>query len=79
MDIKDYNTLSTYGRFHFRYLGYDFQSIATGAVYTKGLFYDKFRILAISVSNYDCKTKLNAPKGFVLTKSNQTNNSSVLI
>jgi hypothetical protein len=68
LSIDQFNSLSQYGKFHFKYLGYDFQSVSTGAIYSKGPFFDKFRSLALKASKYSQETKPKAPDNFTLAE-----------
>jgi hypothetical protein len=65
LDQNQFNELSQYAKFHFKYLGYDMQSLSTGMVYTKGIFWDKFRSIAVKYSDFSNKPK--APQGFALS------------
>jgi hypothetical protein len=46
----DNKALSPYAKFHLEFIGYRFQEIMTGKVYTKGEFWDEFRHTAINMA-----------------------------
>jgi hypothetical protein len=70
-DKHNDNDLSAYGLYYHRYMGFDFKSIATGEIYTKSQFFDKFRIIAVKLSIYEPNTKPTEPQGFSLVKRSQ--------
>ena len=40
--MEETNELSPYAKFHYKFLGYDFQNILTGQVYSKSIAYTLF-------------------------------------
>jgi len=57
---------SDYYKFHSAYLGYDFRRVSTGRLYTKGSFWDNFRVLAENL--HLNPERPECPKGFILLK-----------
>ena len=60
--------MSPYGKFHFKYLGFNFKSKKTGKIFRKGEFWDSFRNIALDTLNFNDPVKVNptTPNGFLL-------------
>lgn len=70
LEKEEQINLSVYGRFHFKFLGFNFQELSTGNIYRKGEFWDKFKNLAkITLLLPDAERgEPQAPDGFVRVK-----------
>lgn len=70
--IESIDEISKYGKFHFTYLGYEFKEISSGKIYSKGLFWDLFRDIALILIDqpfiYDDDYKPKTPVGFEIVK-----------
>ena len=62
--------MSPYGKFHFKYLGFNFKDKQTGKIYRKGEFWDSFRATAMSTLGFNDPDRANptAPAGFLLVE-----------
>jgi len=58
--------MSKYGQYHLKYLGFNFKSIATGKIYSKGDFWDCYRKLAESLPVNNLMETPICPSGFFL-------------
>jgi hypothetical protein len=75
---EDQHRLSEYGKFHFKCLGFNFQDVLNGKIYTKGDFWDSFRAKAESITNRHGKDPL-PPSGFRLVGYSHENDLNEII
>lgn len=61
-------TMSEYGKFHFKYLGFNFKHIRSGDILTKGEFWNKHQSVAEKMLRYPTRKDADPipPPGFTL-------------
>lgn len=69
--MERFSDMGRYAQFHMTYLGFDFLEVLTGKLYTKGIFWDKFREVAEELPIGE--TPSVVPHKFILKKRPKLN------